>query len=80
MVGWQVSDGECEGTQTVKTDDPALIVDGDENTHHVTFLVLTGTRWNQSSSAATPRENAVWSRLPSGSIDLIMHDQPKRSR
>jgi hypothetical protein len=42
MFGWQVSDGECEGTQAVEADDRALIVDGDENPRHVAFLVLPG--------------------------------------
>jgi hypothetical protein len=79
MFGWQVGDGECEGTQAVETNDPALIVDGDENTRHIAFLVLTGT-WNQSSSALTPHEKVARSCLPSGSIALIMPDQPNRSR
>ena len=39
-----VSDGECEGTQAVESDDPASIVDDDENTRHIAFLVLTGTK------------------------------------
>src|ERR1019366_9142157 len=39
----QVADGECERTQTVETDNPTLIVDGDKNTRHITFLVLSST-------------------------------------
>ncbi len=44
MFGRQVSDGECERTQTVETDDTALIVDSDENTRHIAFLVLSGAK------------------------------------
>jgi hypothetical protein len=44
MFGRQVGDGECEGTQAVEPDDPASIVDGDENTRHIAFLVLTGAK------------------------------------
>jgi hypothetical protein len=44
LFGRQVGDGEREGTQAVETDDPALIVDGDENTRHIAFLVLPGTK------------------------------------
>jgi len=44
MFGRKVGDGECEGTQAVETDDPALIVDGDENTCHIAFLVLPGAK------------------------------------
>lgn len=41
VIGWQIDNGECEETQAVETDDPALIVDSDEDTHHITRLVLT---------------------------------------
>jgi len=44
MFGRQVGDGECERTQTVETDDPALIVDSDENTRHIAFIVLPGAK------------------------------------
>ena len=44
MLGRKVGDGECEGTQTVETDNPVLIVDGDENARHVAFLVLPGAK------------------------------------
>jgi hypothetical protein len=44
LFGRQVDDGECEGTQAMEPDDPALIVNGDENTRHVAFFVLTGTK------------------------------------
>src|SRR5271166_370931 len=44
LFGRQVGDGECEGTQAVETDDPALIVDGDENTRHIAFLILPGAK------------------------------------
>ena len=40
----QVGDGKCEGTQAVETDDPTLIVDGDKNTRHITFLVLSSAK------------------------------------
>jgi hypothetical protein len=43
LLGRQVGDGEREGTQAVETDDPKLIVDGDENTR-IAFLVLTGAK------------------------------------
>jgi hypothetical protein len=39
----QVGHGECERTQAVETDNPTLIVDGDKNTRHITFLVLSST-------------------------------------
>ena len=39
----QVGDGECERTQAVETENPTLIVDGDKNTRHITFLVLSST-------------------------------------
>jgi hypothetical protein len=44
VFGRQIGDGECEGTQAVKADDPALIIDGDENTCHIAFLVLAGAK------------------------------------
>ncbi len=39
----QVGDGKRERTQAVETDNPTLIVDGDKNTRHITFFVLSST-------------------------------------
>ncbi len=40
VFGRQIGDREGEGTQAVETDDPVLIVKGDEDTRHVAFLIL----------------------------------------
>ena len=73
MFGRHVGDGECEGTQAVEADDPGLtglIVDGDESPRHVAFLVLSDKKIEPIIELATPHENAVRSRSPSGSIDF----------
>ena len=44
MFGRKVGNRECEGIQTVETDNSALIFDGDENTCHIAFLVLPGAK------------------------------------
>ncbi len=44
MFGREVGEGERKRTQTVETDNPALVVDGDINTRHITFFVLPGTK------------------------------------
>jgi hypothetical protein len=80
IYGRQVGDGECEGTQAVETDDPTFIVDGDKTRATLRFSSCPARRWNQSSSAAIPHENAARSCLPSGTIALIIHNQPKRWR
>ena len=65
MFGWQVGDGECEGTQAIEPDDPALIVDGDENTRHIAFFVLTGTRMEPIIERSHPAwRGRKWQQAP----------------
>ena len=59
IFGRQVGDGESEGTQAVETDDPTLLIDGDKTRATLRFSSCPARRWNQSSSAVTPHENAA---------------------
>ena len=80
MFGRQVGDGECEGTQAVETDDPALIVDGDENTRHIAFLVLPGAKMEPIIERTdTARKNRAV--MLAERFDRFDHpDQPNRCR
>jgi len=79
LFGRQIGDGGCEGTQAVETDDPVLIVKGDEDTRHVALLILPSAKTEPIIERGdTAGKGRAVMGLPSGSIALIMRDQPKR--
>lgn len=43
-IRWKFSNGECEGTQAIETDDSTLIVNGDKTAYQITFLVLSSAK------------------------------------
>jgi hypothetical protein len=74
------TDRKRERAQALEAADAEAVVDGDEDARDVAPLVLTGARPEPVVERRDAAGNAAPSYLPSGSIAVIMRDQPNRRR